>query len=107
VIQFPVRFRLLQEDIPTNENLFGYSYHYFAGKEERRLVSFKGCWCEDGTKWGCGISFCVGKQKYFFAVTYVQLTGYTTIKDYKIGQDEKGYYVDVLCKTDVFKNDCY
>lgn len=83
-IQIPVRFRLLEEDIPTTENISGY-------KKSNFLEEFPADW-EDG----CCYAFCVGERNYWFDVEYYDQNGSSEIKDYKIANDDKGYYIDVL-----------
>ena len=86
-VQIPARFRLLEGDIPTDENI--------ACSFSRGKMRFVGTIQESVDK-GCEFDFCVGEREYIFFVEYFGQNGHCQVKDYSLGQDDGGYYIDVL-----------
>ena len=83
----PFRFRLVDGDIPTDDNIFTDRY----GKKP-----FVGTPIEPFKYWN-RFDFFVGNRQYALNIANSAYEpGGTRVIDYKIGQDEEGHYIDVV-----------
>lgn len=94
-VQIPVRFRLLEGEIPTDDNI--------ACSFSRGKMSFVGT-IQESVEKGCEFTFCVGEREYIFLVEYFGQNGHCQAKDYRLGQDEGGHYIDVLLEMNISKD---
>lgn len=98
-VQIPVRLRMVDGDIPTSENIASAFPHgnkrSFAGE------------VQEGSDEGCWFEFFVGEAKYEFFIEYYEHRGSTQVKEYKLGQDANGHYIDMLLEMHITKDYFY
>lgn len=91
-VKAPFRFRLVDGDIPTDDNIFTdcYGKKPFVGTP---IGGFK-IWNR--------FDFFVGNRQYALNIANSAYEpGGTRVIDYKIGQDEKGHYIDVVLELEL------
>lgn len=91
-VWLPLRLRMNEGDIPTEKNLGG----GFEG------LSFTNCHHESFKYRSHRVYFNVGKSYYFLGIEGCihYNAGDSQITDYRIGQDENGYYIDVIIEME-------
>ena len=90
-VWLPLRLRLNEGDIPTEKNLGG----------GEKGLSFANCLHESSKGRYHRVMFNVGKRLYALIIDgcYSEAED-SQITDYKIGQDERGYYIDVIIEME-------
>ena len=98
IVWAPFRFRMLEGDIPTEKNIGG-------GFENTPFANY----CHESYKLSeHRILFNVGMTYYSLYIKGCEsVAGNSQIIDYKIGQDKKGHYIDVLLCMEVHPSDKY
>ena len=92
VVKAPFRFRLVDGDIPTDDNIFAdrYDKEPFVGTPVERFKIWN------------RFDFFVGDRHYALNIANCAwVPGDTSVIDYKIGHDEKGHYIDVVLELEL------